>query len=142
MNFRRGREREAPEINFIPLIDLLLVIVIFLVVTTTYHKVSDIKINLPEAAQTPSQGRAPEPITVAVDASGNYAINGRQVDFKSVENLGAALKNVATGQTDPMILINADVNATHQSVINIMEAARGVNFTRITFATQQKHPSK
>lgn len=135
MNFRRGRREDYPEINLIPFIDILLVIVIFLAVTTTYARFAELKINLPtsSAEQTPSQ---PKQIEVAVAENGRYQIDNTAVGEASVEELAIALKQAATGQNETVVVINADARAAHQSVVNVMEAARRIGLTRITFATQ------
>ncbi|MGA9164755.1 MAG: biopolymer transporter ExbD [Thiobacillus sp.] len=135
MNFRRGRREDYPEINLIPFIDILLVIVIFLAVTTTYARFAELKINLPtsSAAQTPNP---PKQIEVAVAENGRYQIDNTAVGEASVDELAAALKRAANGQSEPVVVINADARTTHQSVINVMEAARRAGLTRITFATQ------
>lgn len=138
MNFKRGlRRREEPEINLIPMIDVLLVILIFMMVTTSYAKFSELQINLPEAGGEAS-GTQVKPINVAVDASEHYAINNQGLSFTGVDALAASLKNAAGDQTDPTIVINADAKATHQSVINVMEAARRAGYGRITFTTQSQ----
>ena len=134
MNFKRGYHREAPEINLIPLIDVLLVILIFLMVTTTYARYSELKINLPTATGQASPQK-PQSIQVAVDALGNYQVNEQNV-AASTDALSAAMAGIAKGNTDFVVVINADSKATHQSVINIMEAARRTGLARITFATQ------
>lgn len=135
MNFQRGRKRDDPEINLIPLIDVLLVILIFLMVTTTYARFSELKINLPTsgAEQTPNK---PKQIEVTVDANGNYQIDDATLGQTSVDKLAESLKRAAGSDNEAVVVINADAKATHQSVINIMEAARQVGMSRITFATQ------
>ena len=135
MNFRRGRREDYPEINLIPFIDILLVIVIFLAVTTTYARFAELKINLPtsSAEQTPTQ---PKQIDVAVAENGRYQIDNTAIGDASVDELAAALKKAAGNQTDPVVVINADALTSHQSVVNVMEAARRVGLARITFATQ------
>jgi biopolymer transport protein ExbD len=136
MDFRRGARREDPEINLIPMIDVLLVIVIFLVVTTTYSRYSELQINLPSAAANQVQER-PNQINVAVTANGQYVIERVAMNARDPAALSVELKRAARGNPDPMIIINADANATHQAVINVMEAARLAGFGRITFTTQQ-----
>ena len=136
MNFQRGQHRDEPEINLIPMIDVLLVILIFLMVTTTYAKFSELQINLPQAAGEPSKEK-PTQINVAVDAAGNYQINDVTVNFANVASLSDALKKAAGGGTAPVIVINADAKANYQSVINVMEAAREAGLVRVTFATQR-----
>ncbi len=139
MNFRRGRAREEPEINFIPLIDLLLVILIFLMVTTTYSKYSELQINLPESSADKAPER-PQLINIGVDANSKYAINNRPISVGNVEGLANSLREAAASgnMKDPVIAIGADAGATHQAVINVMEAARLVGFTKISFVTQGK----
>ena len=137
MDFRRGRYREEPEINLVPLIDVLLVILIFLMVTTTYSKFGELKITLPEAsAEKPP--RAPNPVNVTIDAQGHYMVNDAIVASSAVDALSLALRRAAGGQKDPVIVINADAKSTHQSVVNVMEAARISGYTHITFTTQSQ----
>lgn len=137
MNFRRGRGREEPEINLIPMIDVLLVILIFLMVTTSYAKYSELQINLPQAGGEASTEQ-PQPLNIAIDASSRYAVNNAEVNFTGIASLTAALKSAAGEQADPTIVINADAKTPHQSVINVMEAARQAGFGRITFTTQNE----
>lgn len=137
MNFQRGRTREEPEINLIALIDVLLVILIFMLVTTTYSKHSELQINLPQASGTQASA-AVNQINVAVDATEHYAINNKPTKFDGVDSLSQELHKAAGSQTDPTIIINADAKAPHQSVINIMEAARLAGYGRITFTTQSQ----
>ena len=137
MNFQRGKSREEPEINLIAMIDVLLVILIFMLVTTTYSKHAELQINLPQASGTQSSAAANQ-INVAIDATEHYAINNKPVKFDGVDNLSQALRKAAGSQTDPTIIINADAKAPHQSVINIMEAARLAGYGRITFTTQSQ----
>jgi biopolymer transport protein ExbD len=137
MNFQRRRSREEPEINLIPMIDVLLVILIFLMVTTSYAKYSELQINLPQASGE-TVAEQSKSINVAVDASEHYAINNRGVTYTGIESLVTSLKNAAGDLTDPIIIINADAKAPHQSVINVMEAARRAGYGRITFTTQSQ----
>ena len=123
MNFRRGSAHEEPEINFIPLIDVMMVILIFLMVTTTYSRYAELQINLPQAdADKPAD--KPTEINVGVDANGRYMINSALVAFSTPEAFSVELKRASGGQKDPVVIINADAKATHQSVVNIMEASR------------------
>ncbi|ADL54702.1 ExbD/TolR family protein [Gallionella capsiferriformans] len=137
MNFQRGRTREEPEINLIPMIDVLLVILIFLMVTTSYAKYSELQINLPQAGGS-AEAQTAQPVNVAIDASAHYAINNATLKFTDISALAAALKTAAGSQTDPVIVINADAKTPHQAVINVMEAARQAGYGRITFATQNE----
>jgi biopolymer transport protein ExbD len=135
MRFRPRAYREEPEINFIPLIDVLLVILIFLMVTTTYSRYAELQINLPTADAERQQDR-PDQIDVGVDVQGRYSINRNAVTFASAAAFSAELRRAAGAVKEPVIVITADANAPHQSVINIMEAARLAGYGRITFTTQ------
>ena len=135
MNLRGTRPRDDPEINFIPLIDVLLVILIFLMVTTTYQRVAELQITLPEADADQMKQR-PREINVGIDAQGHYVIDRTVFAFTTVGALGDSLRRAAGDAKDPVVIINADANATHQSVIHVMEAARMAGLIHITFATQ------
>ena len=135
MNLRAGRTREEPEINFIPLIDVLLVILIFLMVTTTYQRVAELQITLPEADAEQAKQR-PKEINVGIDAQGRYVIDKTVFQYTNVANLADLLKRAAGDDKDAVVIINADASATHQTVIHVMEAARQAGLVHITFATQ------
>ena len=135
MNLRGARGREDPEINFIPLIDVLLVILIFLMVTTTYQRVAELQITLPEAEADPAKQR-PKEVNIGIDAQGRYVVDKTIFTFSSVPALADVLRRAAGDAKEPVIIINADANATHQSVIHVMEAARQAGLIHITFATQ------
>ena len=137
MNFRRGRAREELDLNLIPLIDILIVILIFLFLTTTYSRYSELQINLPEAAADPKNER-PTVITVAVDANGRYAINGAATAFGGTQSFANALREAAKGNREPVIAISADAKATHQAVIDVMESARLAGYNQISFTTQRR----
>ncbi|MGH8820825.1 MAG: ExbD/TolR family protein [Rhodoferax sp.] len=135
MNFR-PKSRDEPEINLIPFIDVLLVILIFLMLTTTYSKFTEMQIKLP-VADTEAQRNYNKEVIVAVSAGGRYMVNKTPVAGRSVEDLSAALADAAqaTGK-DTVVIISADASSTHQSVITVMEAARHDGLSQITFATQ------
>jgi biopolymer transport protein ExbD len=135
MNFRPGT-RDEPEINLIPFIDILLVVLIFLMLTTTYSKYTQLQVNLP-VADAQAQRSAPKEVIVSVSSDGRYAINQALLDSSSVESLTRALEEATQDTRDMVIIISADAAATHQSVINVMDAARRAGLVQITFATQQ-----
>jgi biopolymer transport protein ExbD len=135
MNFRKGSVREEPEINLIPLIDLFLVIIIFLMVTTTYSKFAELQITLPTADAEKAPDR-PAEIDIAVTQDGRYTIDGRQIAARDANGLTDAIRASAASRKDPVIVINADAQSTHQAVVNVMEAARAAQISQITFATQ------
>lgn len=135
MNFQRGRYREEPEINLIPMIDVLLVILIFLMVTTTYSKFAGLEINLPTADAQSQQDKSSE-VDVVVMANGNVLVNKTPV-LGGVAAIGAALRGATQGNRDSVVVINADAKAAHQNVIDVMQAARSAGLSHISFATQQ-----
>ena len=137
MNFRRKSSLEDPEINFIPLIDVLLVIIIFLVVSTTFSKFSELKINLPIAEANQSKDKD-DSINIIITEDGQYSINERILEAVSIEKLVVELKAESNGNTDMPVIINADAMTTHQSVVDVMEASRLVGLNRITFSTKVK----
>ncbi|HSX95163.1 MAG TPA: biopolymer transporter ExbD [Hydrogenophaga sp.] len=136
MNFRSSGHRDEPEINLIPFIDILLVVLIFLVLTTTYSKFTELQVNLPTAdAEAPKQN--PKEIVVAVGADGRYAVNRTVLEGTSVELIASALQASVQDGQDTVVVISADAAAAHQAVINVMDAARRAGLVQITFATQQ-----
>lgn len=135
MKFRKGRGREEPEINFVPLIDVLLVILIFLMASTTYSRFAELKINLP-TAEAEKSAEQKQTIQVAVSANGQYAVNEEPASFSNSEEFAVILRRAAGNNPDPMVVINADSQASHQSVVNVMEAARTAGYGKLTFATQ------
>ena len=135
MNFRGGRGHDEPEINLIPLIDVLLVIIIFLMLTTTYAKFSGLEINLP-TADAAKQAEQPNEVNVAVTANGQVQVNKTVLASADVRTISEALVRAAGGNKDPVIVINADAKATHQSVVDVMQAAQVAGFPHISFATQ------
>ncbi|HSV79239.1 MAG TPA: biopolymer transporter ExbD [Ramlibacter sp.] len=134
MNFR-PRPKDEPEINLIPFIDVLLVVLIFLMLTTTYSKFTEMQLKLP-VADADAQRDYPKEVLVAVSSDGRYTVNRQPVTGRSTEVLSAALAEAARAGKDSVIIISADATATHQSVITVMEAARRMGLTQITFATQ------
>ena len=135
MNFQRGRAKEELEINLVPMIDVMLVILIFLMITTTYSKYTELQINLP-SADAERQLERPNEVAILVNAQGQYVIERRPVAYVSVEQLAGELKRAGGALKDPVVVISADAKATHQSVVRVMEAARAAGLERITFTTQ------
>jgi len=135
MNFQPGRDKEPLEINLVPLIDVMMVILIFLMITTTYNRYTELAINLP-AADAEKQPERTAEIAVLVDAQGQYVINRRAVVYRSVEQIADELKRAGGGAKEPVLVISADANATHQAVMRVMEAARLAGLSQITFTAQ------
>ncbi len=134
MKFSR-RHMEEPEINLIPFIDVLLVVLIFLMLSTTYSRFTELQINLP-AAEADKLRERPAEVIVAVASDGRYAINRKAVDGRSVEVLTAELTAAAAGRPDTVVIISADAMAAHQAVVNVLDAARRAGLVRLTFAAQ------
>ena len=134
MKFSRRRIDE-PEINLIPFIDVLLVVLIFLMLSTTYSRFTELQINLPSANAEQLKER-PGEVIVAVAADGRYSINRKPVDGRSIEVLTAELSAAAGGRADVVVIISADATAAHQSVVNVLDAARRAGLARLTFAAQ------
>jgi biopolymer transport protein ExbD len=135
MNFR-GTPKEDPEINLIPLIDVLLVIIIFLMLTTTYSRFAELQINLPTADAEKQLERTNE-ITIVMSASGQYQVNRRTITFRDVPSFAEELRRAGAQMKEPVVVINADSNVTHQAVVRVMDAARQAGFGQIAFAVEQ-----
>ena|SRR5690242_7213689 len=135
MDFQRGKDKEPLEINLVPLIDVMMVILIFLMVTTTYSKFTELQINLP-TADAEKQLERPNEINVLVDAQGRYVIDHRSLSSRGVEQIADELRRSAGTLKDPIVVISADAAATHQAVVRVMEAARLAGLSQITFTTQ------
>ena len=134
MNFR-PRAKEEPEINLIPFIDVLLVILIFLMLSTTYSKFTELQLTLPVADAEQLRDH-PKEVIVAVAADGRYAVNKAAVDGKGVDAVARALSQAAKAGSGSVVIISADATAPHQAVVTVMEAARRAGLSQITFATQ------
>ena len=140
MRFRKRKVPEEPEINLIPFIDVLLVILIYLMMTTTFSKYTELQVTLPVAHAEAMPERTNE-LIVTIDATGNYAINNQRVEYENPSQLAhemlvQAVAVAEQGQRTPTVVIAADGSAPHQRVVNIMEAARIAGLERLTFATQ------
>ncbi|NLY28910.1 MAG: biopolymer transporter ExbD [Alcaligenaceae bacterium] len=135
MNFRRPHPDDTPEINLIPLIDVLLVILIFLAATTSFTRFQALQVALPQASSTLP---APDAIELAVSHDGLYAINGQLLESHSVQDLALALRAVSPPEGQTALIIKADAQAPHETVIRVMEAARTAGIERINFATQER----
>jgi biopolymer transport protein ExbD len=134
------RRPEEPEINLIPFIDVLLVVLLFLLLSTTYSRFTELQVNLPSADAEASKAR-PGEIIVSVSSDGRYAINQKSVDGRSVDRLTTELIAAAAGKPDTMVIISADALAAHQSVVNVLDAARRAGLSRLTFAAQTAAPA-
>ena len=136
MNFHRAKESESPQINLIPLIDVILVILIFLMLTTSFTHVSGLQINLPQGAAEDNTSTAKE-IDVGISALGEVTVNGETLPNQDTATVASALiKAMPSGESHPVVVINADAKATHQSVIDVMQAAQQAGLPDVTFTVQ------
>ena len=131
----RSAPREPADINLTPLIDVVFLLLIFFMVSTTFNRDSELSIELPAAAAE-AQKRRPDSIEVAVDAQGRFYVDGRQLLNTKSKTLRQALENAAGENDSPPIIISADAKTPHQAVVQIMDAARVLGFVRLTFATR------
>jgi len=141
MKFRSSQRDEEPEINLIPFIDVLLVILIFLMLSTTYSRFTELQITLPTANAERLQER-PREIIVSVSSEGRYAIDRKVVEGRDVETLTALLAAAADGRTDAIVIVSADAMAPHQTVITVLDAARRAGLSKLTFAAQTSGSSR
>jgi biopolymer transport protein ExbD len=131
----RARRSEEPEINLIPLIDVLLMTLIFLLVTTSFSKFSQLQLQLPEANSDARPDDAA--LRVSIDAKGQFFIGDKQLLNATPEVLRQAMLEAAKTKKDPIVVIQADRRTPHEAVIRVMDAARRLGLTHLTFATQQ-----
>lgn len=136
MNFRQATRRDQPEINLIAFIDVLLVILIFLMISTSFSRTAGLAVRLPTVGADASS--PPKSLHVVVDAEGNFALNGRRLSAHDAASLALELRNVSAGDNAKIVDIHADAQATHQSVISVMEAARLAGLPQVTFSAQSK----
>ncbi len=134
MRFRPSPDDE-PELNLIPLIDVLLMTLIFLVVTTSFSKEAQLRIRLPEASAETKEDRPT--LRIAIDARGQYFINDQQLLNNTPEILRSAMMRATARMKEPLIVVHADAKTPHEAVIRVMDAARRLGFANLTFATQQ-----
>jgi biopolymer transport protein ExbD len=135
MNFRKRHRRDEPEINFIPLIDVLLVILIFLMVSTTYTKFTELQVNLP-TANVDKLVERPKELTVVVSADGRYAIDGEVITLYTANAFSETLRRMARSMNDPILIVQADAGASHQAVMNVLEAAKQAGLSKVTFSAK------
>ncbi len=139
MRFRRPLDEE-PELNLVPLIDVMLIVLIFLAVTTTYSRYSELRLQLPSAQAGPTDVRVNE-IVVGVGADGRFALDRAVLPNTNPESVAPLLATAAQGMNEPMVVIHADAQAPHQAVVNVMEAARLAKLSRISFITERTGPA-
>jgi len=134
MNFRQSTRRDQPEINLIAFIDVLLVILIFLMISTSFSRIAGLAVRLPTVGAEASS--APKSLHVVVDAEGHFALNGRRLSARDASSLALELRSISEGDSRQIVEIHADAQATHQSVVSVMEAARLAGLSQVTFSAQ------
>jgi biopolymer transport protein ExbD len=138
MNLRPGHKEESVEVNLTPLIDVVFLLLIFFMVTTTFDRHARLKVSLPESSAKTSQQKQ-EPLVLSIDAKGNYFLNDRQLVNHQLETLQQALKKTIgldkKDYKDVALVLRADANTPHQSVVRAMDAASQIGLTRLSIAT-------
>lgn len=134
MKFKRSQVEDI-QINLTPMIDSLLFILVFLLLSTTFNQQSRLNLTLPDAQGVPPK-QYDQKIEVMVDSSGHYAVNGQALSSKEVADLSAAIKQVAEDRRDLMFIIAADAKATHQDVIRVMDTAGQLGFVNVNISTK------
>lgn len=138
MNLRSG-QRDSPDINLTPLIDVVFLLLIFFMVSTTFSRESELSIELPEATAKPVE-QEHEPIEIAIDSQGRYFVNNKPLVNTQIATLVQAIRSEAGDREAPPILINADAQTPHQAVVNVMDAAQQMGFLHLTFAARLTEP--
>jgi len=137
MNLRPGRSEERVEINLTPLIDVVFLLLIFFMVSTTFDRHAQLKVSLPEASAK-STLQQNDPLILSIDAKGNYFINDRQVINTSLDTLKQAIqKSIGENQNlnDVALVLRADANTPHQAVVRAMDAASQLGLSKLSIAT-------
>ncbi len=132
----RRRSRAEVSIELTPLIDVVFLLLIFFMVSTTFVRETELTVNLPEA-DAPRQERQEDYIEVVVAADGQYSVNGRTLVNSQPATLMRAIQEVMAGDISQRLILTADVNATHQSVVRVMDVAGQLGLTRISITTQE-----
>jgi biopolymer transport protein ExbD len=135
MNLRRSR-RDEPEINLIPLIDILFFLLLFFMLSSTFDRAAALKIDLPNSSAPPSEKSAQDNIEVIIDSAGNYAVNGQQLANNQLETLKRALLGAIGNKDHPPLIISADGKTPHQAVVTAMDAARQAGLLHLSIATR------
>ena len=138
MNLRPGYKEENVEVNLTPLIDVVFLLLIFFMVSTTFDRHAKLKVSLPEASAKATQ-QQDNPIVLSIDAKGNYFLNDRQIVNQQLGTLKQAmLKTIGMTNTniaDVSLVLRADANTPHQSVVRAMDAASQIGLTKLSIAT-------
>jgi len=133
MNLQPGDEDE-PEVNLTPLIDVVFLLLIFFMVSTTFEQQSRIQIELPEATPTPAEAED-ESLEIVIDAQGRYFIGEQQVVNSELKTLKSAISKAVEGREPLTVIIRADASTPHQAVITALDAASQLGLTQISLAT-------
>jgi len=140
MNLRR-QVRPTPDINLTPLIDVVFLLLIFFMVSTTFQKETRIKVQLPEATTEATAEQVPEVLDITVDRAGSFYVNQQEVVNTELETLKRAIEEAAKGEKDLPVIISADARTPHQAVIKVLDAASSLGYVRMTFAAGRARPA-
>jgi biopolymer transport protein ExbD len=135
MNFRRG-EDDNVDINVTSLIDVVLLLLIFFMVSTTFLNPEHINLTLPSASRNSEQKEEPKPVDITINKEGQYFINGNALVNNQEDTLKQAMAEAGKDQKEPRVLIHADANTTHQSVVTVLDVARQLGWLHLSFATE------
>lgn len=133
----RKRLRNEEQINVVPFIDILLVLLIFFMVSSRFTHNAELRMDLPKAQQTAGQQRQPETVELAVHEDGSYSVNARAVINNQPESLRKALREVTGNRTDIPMILTADANARHQAVVTAMDVAGQLGFSKLSITTRR-----
>lgn len=134
MNLRPGHREESVEVNLTPLIDVVFLLLIFFMVSTTFDRHARLKVSLPEASAKTSQQQK-EPLVLSIDAKGNYFVNDRQVVNQTLDTLKQAIQKTIGDDKNISLVLRADANTPHQSVVRAMDAASQIGLSKLSIAT-------
>jgi biopolymer transport protein ExbD len=137
----QSRRTEEPDVNLTALIDVVFLLLIFFMVSTTFERETEISIELPEASGQPLQSEK-QVVEISIDTKGRYFVNKHEVINTQIDTLKRAIEEAAGGQEKPRVILSADRNTPHQAVITAMDAARQLGFVNLTFATNKPDDSK
>lgn len=138
MNLRPGHKEDSVEVNLTPLIDVVFLLLIFFMVSTTFDRHAKLKVSLPEASTKATQQQN-DPLVLSIDAKGNYFLNEHQVVNQQLGTLKQAILKILSEKNvnikDVSLVLKADANTPHQSVVRAMDAASQLGLTRLSIAT-------
>jgi biopolymer transport protein ExbD len=141
MNLKPSRRHEEPEINVVSLIDVVLLLVVFFILSAKFSDEGRLRVHLPQASAVPSDKANSEPLVLSVTQQGSYLVNGHELINSSPETLRAALLKETGTNRSIRVTLRADARATHQSVITAMDVLGRLGFAEVNIATVKEEPA-